>query len=135
MDKEAPVPTFLNPPTLATPGSRFSQGVLARADARRLILSGQVAMRPDGSLAQGLEAQTHLVFDKIEALLAAAGMDLSHLVKLVIYCAQPGGADVVRTIRNQRLGAHAPASTFVYVAGLANPAYLVEIEGEALKEA
>ena len=127
--------TFLNPPTLATPGSRFSHGVLVKADARRLILSGQVAMRADGSLAQGLEAQTQLVFDNIEALLAAADMDLSHLVKLVIYCAEPGGAGVVRGIRNQRLGDHAPASTFLYVAGLANPDYLVEIEGEAVREA
>ena len=127
--------TFLNPPTLSTPGSRFSQGVLVKADAQRLILSGQVAVRPDGSMAQGLEAQTHLVFDNIEALLAAADMDLSHLVKLVIYCAEPGGAGVVRGIRNQRLGPHAPASTFLYVAGLANPDYLVEIEGEAVREA
>jgi enamine deaminase RidA (YjgF/YER057c/UK114 family) len=109
--------------------------VLLKTDARRLILSGQVAVRPDGSMAQGLEAQTQLVFDNIEALLAAADMDLSHLVKLVIYCAQPGGAGVVRGIRNQRLGDHAPASTFLYVAGLANPDYLVEIEGEAVREA
>ena len=79
-------------------------------------------------------AQTQLVFDNIEALLAAADMDLSNLVKLVIYCAEPGGAGVVRAIRNQRLGDHAPASTFVYVAGLANPDYLVEIEGEAVSE-
>ena len=127
--------TFLNPPALATPGSRFSQGVLVRADAQRLILSGQVAVRADGSMAQGLEAQTQLVFDNIEALLAAADMNLSHLVKLVIYCAEPGGAGVVRSIRNQRLGEHAPASTFLYVAGLANPDYLVEIEGEAVREA
>ena len=84
MDQETPVTTFLNPPTVSTPASRYSQGVLVKADARRLILSGQVAVRPDGSLAQGLEAQTHLVFDNIEALLAAADMDLSHLVKLVI---------------------------------------------------
>ena len=62
-------------------------------------------------------------------------MELSHLVKLVIYCAEPGGAGVVRAIRNQRLGAHAPASTFLYVTGLANPDYLVEIEGEAVREA
>ena len=127
--------TFLNPPTVSTPGSRYSQAVLVKADAQRLILSGQVAVRPDGSMAQGLEAQTQLVVDNIEALLAAAQMDLSHLVKLVIYCAEPGGSGVVRAIRNQRLGVHAPASTFLYVAGLANPDYLVEIEGEAVREA
>ena len=129
------MPTFLNPPALSQPTSRFSQGVLVKATAERLIMSGQVATRPDGTLVEGLAAQTEQVFDNIFALLQAAGMDASHLVKLVIYSAAPGGAGTIREIRNRRLGAHAPASTFVQVAGLANPDYLVEIEGEAVREA
>jgi 2-iminobutanoate/2-iminopropanoate deaminase len=125
---------FLNPSTLATPGSRFSQGVVVQGPGRRLFISGQVAMKADGTLVEGLEAQTEQVFDNIEALLAAAGMTRHHLVKLVIYCTVPGGSGAVREIRNRRLGDHAPASTFVQVAGLANPHYLVEIEGEAFSE-
>jgi enamine deaminase RidA (YjgF/YER057c/UK114 family) len=126
---------FLNPPTLSKPASRFSQGVVICGPGRRLFISGQVAMKADGTLVEGLEAQTQQVFDNIEALLGAAGMGVTDLVKLVIYCTVPGGSGVVRDIRNQRLGSHAPASTFVQVAGLANPAYLVEIEGEAFVQA
>jgi enamine deaminase RidA (YjgF/YER057c/UK114 family) len=36
-------------------------------------------------------------------------------------------------VRARRLGAHAPTSTLVIVAGLANPEYLIEIEAEAVK--
>ena len=52
---------FLNPPTLAKPGSRFSQGVVVQGAGRRLFISGQVAMKADGSLVEGLEAQTEQV--------------------------------------------------------------------------
>ena len=129
------MPRFLNPDTLQKPGSRFSQGVLIGPPAKRLIISGQVGAQADGTIVEGLEKQTEQVFDNILAMLQAAEMDLKDLVKLVIYCAVPGGSYMVREIRNRRLGAHAPASTFVQVAGLANSQYLVEIEGEAVREA
>ena len=91
--------------------------------------------RADGTTEVGLAAQTECVFDNIEAMLAAAEMDLRHLVKLTIFCVAPGDPKLVREVRNRRLGSHAPASTVVLVAGLANPDYLIEIEGEALEEA
>lgn len=127
------MPQFINPPNLPKPTSRYSQGVLVEASAERLIMSGQVAVKPDGTLVKGLAEQTEQVFDNLEALLAAAGMTLAHVVKLTIFCAAPGGAGTIREIRNRRLGEHAPASTFVQVAGLANPDYLLEIEGEAVR--
>ena len=127
--------TFLNPDTVAKPASRSSQGVLHGPLAQRLIISGQVGAEATGIVVDGLEAQTELVFDNILAMLRAAHMDLTNLVKLTIFCAAPGGASVVREIRNRRLGDHCPATTFVQVAGLANPSYLVEIEAEAIREA
>ena len=129
------MPPFLHPETVSQPSSRFSQGVLVGPAAKRLIISGQVGTRPDGALLEGLDKQTEQVFDNLFAVLSAAEMEVRDLVKLVIYCTVPGGSAVVRDIRNTRLGSHAPASTFVQVAGLANPHYLVEIEGEAVREA
>src|SRR5947209_2558200 len=127
------MPQFLNPSSVPTPTSRYSQAVLVEAGAERLIVSGQVAMGRDGKLAQGLAAQTEQVFDNLEAVLAAAGFSIGQIVKLTIFCTVSGGSAVVREIRNKRLGNHAPASTFVQVAGLANPDYLVEIEAEAVR--
>ncbi len=129
------MPQFLNPPTLSTPMARFSQAVLTGPASKRLFISGQVGARVDGTVLDGLAAQTEQVFDNLCAALAAGGMEITDIVKLTIYCTVPGGAAVVREIRNRRLGSHAPASTYVQAAGLANPAYLVEIEAEALREA
>ena len=129
------MPHFLNPSDVQKPASRFSQGVVVAAGARRLLISGQVGACADGGLAEGLAGQTEQVFDNLEAVLRAAGMEIRHLVKLVIYCTVPDGSPIVREIRNRRLGSHAPASTYLQVAGLANASYLVEIEGEAAIEA
>jgi 2-iminobutanoate/2-iminopropanoate deaminase len=132
---EQHMPVFLNPDSVSRPASRFSQGVLHGPIAKRLIISGQVGAKADGTIVEGLAAQTELVFDNLFSVLQAAGMNVEDLVKLTIFCADPKGAVVAREIRNNRLGSHCPASTFVHVAGLANPAYLIEIEAEAIREA
>jgi enamine deaminase RidA (YjgF/YER057c/UK114 family) len=129
------MPRFLNPSSVSQPASRYSQGVLTGPYVKRLVISGQVGARADGTVVEGLEAQTEQVFDNIFAMLKAADMQPSHLVKLTVFCTVAGGSAVVREIRNRRLGSHSPASTFLQVAGLANPAYLIEIEGEAINEA
>ena len=91
-------------------------------------------MRPDGTLCEGLEAQTEQVFDNILALLAAAEMDVTNLVKIVTYCTRPQELAVVRSVRARKLGDHTPASTFLIVPALANPGFLIEIEGEAVQD-
>jgi enamine deaminase RidA (YjgF/YER057c/UK114 family) len=57
------MPRFLNPAAIAAPASNYSHGVEHGASARRLLVSGQVGMRPDGSLAEGFEAQAAVAFD------------------------------------------------------------------------
>ena len=44
---------FFNPAAVAAPASNYSHGVEHAAGARRLLVSGQVGVRPDGSLADG----------------------------------------------------------------------------------
>ncbi len=39
-----------------------------------------------------------------------------------------------RAVRDRMLGDHAPASTYLEIAGLARPEFLFEIEGEAVRE-
>lgn len=124
---------FMNPDTVAKPTANYSQCVDVPAGARRLIISGQVGARPDGSIAQGVEAQTEQVFDNLEAVLAAAGMEMKDVVKIVSYCVGREHLAGMRAVRQRRLGGHAPTSTLVIVAGLAHPDYLIEIEAEAVR--
>ncbi len=128
------MPRFLNPPTVPTPSSRYTQAIALGPEAERLIISGQVGMKPDGTIVKGLEAQTEQVFDNILALVEAAGMQKTDIVKIVTYCAVPGQMQKIREVRQRKLGDHAPASTLLLVAGLANPEFLIEIEAEAVRE-
>ena len=127
------MPRFLNPATVPTPSSRYTQAIAVSATAKRLIISGQVGMKPDGTILKGLEAQTEQVFDNILALVKAAEMDVTDIVKIVTYCTVPGQMNVIREVRQRELGMHAPASTLLIIA--ANPEFLIEIEAEAVKEA
>ena len=51
-----------------------------------------------------------------------------------VFVTVPGSVGLVRAIREELFGAHAPASTYLEVAGLAHPSILVEVEGEAVQE-
>jgi 2-iminobutanoate/2-iminopropanoate deaminase len=128
------MPRFLNPAAIAAPASRYSHGVEHAADARRVVVSGQIGMRPDGSLADGFEAQAAVAFDNLLAVVAETGMAASDLVKVTAFATEPGQVAVFRAVRDRKLGGHAPAATYLEVAGLARPDYLVEIEAEVVKE-
>ncbi len=125
---------FINPPGAPKPTSSYSQGVLVPVGARRLIISGQVGVTPDGVVLQGMRAQTEQLFANMKAVLQAAGMDARDVVKIVTYCTRPMETGVVREVRSQFFESHTPASTFLIVPALANPDFLIEIEAEAVKE-
>ena len=56
---------FFNPKSITKPASNYSQGVTIPADARRLIIAGQIGVHPDGTVAQGLEAQMRRCWQNI----------------------------------------------------------------------
>lgn len=129
------MPRFLNPPTVPAPGSRYTQAVALGAPFKRLLISGQVGLRPDGTLEDGIEPQLEQAWNNILALLEAAGLTAADLVKVTTYVTMRGCIGVTRLVRERKLGRHSPASTYVEVSGLANSAWLCEIEAEAVREA
>jgi len=129
-------PTALNPETVAAPETRASHAMthMLTPGMRRLVISGQVGLRPDRSLPDDLAGQVEQAWTNLLAVLAAAGMQARDLIKVTTFVIDPS-PDAVRVcgeIKARRLGDHAPASTYLVVAGLANPGYRVEIEAEAL---
>lgn len=123
---------MINPPTFPKPASNYSQGVVHKAGAERLVISGQVGVRPDGSTVAGLEGQMAQTWENFLAVLQSAGFATTDVTKVVVYVTRPALMEFRRG-REKALGAHAPAATYVQVAALASPEYLVEIEGEAVK--
>ena len=85
-------------------------------------------------LEDGLKAQTERAWNNLFGVLKAAGFEKRHLVKTVTYVTAPGQIALIREVRQRMLEGHVCASTYLEIAGLAIPAFVVEIEGEAVKE-
>jgi enamine deaminase RidA (YjgF/YER057c/UK114 family) len=97
---------------------------------RVLCISGQIAAGEGTPAPDDFEAQAHAVWHNLGAILTSAGMDYAHLVHVRTYLARREDAAVNGAIRRHYLGAHTPALTVV-VAGLLDPAWLLEIEAMA----
>ena len=122
----------INPSDIVGPyGGRYSQAVEVPAGGRTLYISGQVGQRKDGSVAEGIEAQSEQVWTNIEAILRDAGMDIPNIVKLTTYITDMVNFPAFAAVRTRHLGDHKPASTAVAVAGLIE-GFLVEVEAVAV---
>src|SRR5262245_57497854 len=124
----------LNPADVVKPASSYVQGVSVAAGGQRVIVSGQLGLRADGTLEKGMKAQMEQAWRNIFGVLKAAGLEKRHLVKVVTYVTEPGQVAVYREVRDRMLEGHLCANTFLQISGLAAPEFLVEIEAEAVKE-
>ena len=125
---------LLNPDNVVAPASRYAQAVVHAAGAERMVISGQLGLRPDGSLENGLEAQMERAWSNVFALMAAGGFEREHLLRATIYVTLPGQVALYRKVRDRMLGGHRCANTYVEISALAAPEFLVEIEAEAVRE-
>jgi enamine deaminase RidA (YjgF/YER057c/UK114 family) len=129
------MPRFFNPSNVPKPASRYTQAIAHSAIYKRLVISGQIGVTADGHLVEGLEAQMEQAFDNLLRIVETAQLDKSDIVKITVYVTIPGSVALYRRVREKKLGSVAPCATYLEIAGLATPEYLVEIEGEAVREA
>lgn len=122
---------FSNPAGVAPPASRYSHAALVTGGGPRLVISGQVGLRPDGSLPADGEGQIAQALANLGTILAAHGMGPAQIVKLTAFLTDPALVGPWRAARDAFLGGPAPASTLLIVAGLADPRFVVEVEAEA----
>jgi 2-iminobutanoate/2-iminopropanoate deaminase len=126
-------PELFNPATVVAPLGHYSHGGFIKAGSDLLFLAGQVGVRPDGSTPTTLAEQAEEVFANIVRVLKAKDMTVANLAKINIYVVSGQPIGEVRAARTRYLGEHKPASTFIYVPALADPKYLIEIEGVAAR--
>jgi enamine deaminase RidA (YjgF/YER057c/UK114 family) len=124
----------LNPDDVVKPASNYAQGVIHSAVAERIVISGQLGLRPDGTLEEGLEAQMERAWSNVFAVMAAGGFVKENLLRATIYVTLPGQVALYREVRDKMLAGHLCANTYLEISALAAPAFLVEIEAEAVKE-
>ncbi|HTW73673.1 MAG TPA: RidA family protein [Steroidobacteraceae bacterium] len=108
---------------------------------RVVVVGGQMSADAHGNiLGKGdIETQTHNVFRNIGKVLAEAGADWRHVIKLNTYYVFDGQGDEVTRfwermtrVRMEYLVAPGPAATAVRVAGLIYPDALIEAEAIAV---
>jgi enamine deaminase RidA (YjgF/YER057c/UK114 family) len=80
-----------------------------------------------------IEAQTVAVFENLKATLASAGATFADLTKITVYATKLEYRATIGQIRSRYITQPPPASTFVVIESLADPAFLVEIEGIAVR--
>lgn len=100
-----------------------------------LFASGQIPLRPDGTLVEGdIIEQTHQVFSNIQGVLTAAGGSLSNVAKATVFIKDMNDFAALNKVYEQYFGDHKPARTTVEVARLPRDVK-VEIEIVAYLEA
>ena len=114
----------------------FNQGEVVAGQTRTLYCSGQTATGPDGGPRHpgDMAAQLALSLDNLEAVLGAAGMTLTDVVRLSVYTTDVDGLFPHYGVLASRLAAAgvAPTTTMLGVTRLAFPDLLVELEATAV---
>ena len=125
----------LNPEGLAR-NPAFSQAVVVTGNARTVYVGGQDAVDAAGTIvgAGDLGAQTEQVLKNVETALAAAGAGREHVVKwnVLVVAGQSLEAGFAAFQRAWGLQPNPPAITMAFVAGLARPDFLVEMDAVAV---
>lgn len=85
-----------------------------------LFVSGQIAIDPaTGNLIEGdIQAETEMVMKNLQAVLAAAGMDFSNVIKSSIFLMDMGQFAQVNEVYGSYFSANPPVRETVQVAGL-----------------
>jgi enamine deaminase RidA (YjgF/YER057c/UK114 family) len=123
--------TRMNPPTVRAP-TGYTHGILITAPVRRLIISGQVGVGPDGVIPSAPDAEISRAFANLRAVLEAHDMTPANVVKVTAFVTDRDWLPSYRAARNDFFPTQQPASTLLIVAGLADPAFHFEIEAEAI---
>ncbi|MBS0451597.1 MAG: RidA family protein [Proteobacteria bacterium] len=123
----------LHPERIAPPMGPYSHGIVCSGPGRWLHIAGQIGVTAEGVLQDGFEAQARQAWDNLCAVLQAAGMDVSHLVKVTSFVVDATHLPLLGPVRSGFLGAARPASTLLVVQALAKPGWLYEVEATAFR--
>jgi 2-iminobutanoate/2-iminopropanoate deaminase len=99
-----------------------------------IFTAGQIALDPQSMeiVAETITAQTERVLSNLEAVLKAAGSDLSRVLKTTVFLQSMADFAAMNEVYARRFGAHRPARSTVAAAGLPRNV-LVEIEVVAVR--
>jgi enamine deaminase RidA (YjgF/YER057c/UK114 family) len=114
----------------------FTNVIAVTGNVKTIYIGGQNAVDTSGTVVGkgNIEEQTEQVFKNLEAALKAADANLEHVIKWTIYIVQgqslQAGFEAFQRVWGRR--PNPPAISAMFVSGLANPDFLVEIDAIAV---
>lgn len=114
----------------------FTNVITVTGPVKTIYIGGQDSINSSGEIvAKGdIKGQTEQVLKNIQTALKAAGAELEHIVKwnILVLQGQPiqPGLEAFQTLWGNR--PNPPTITVAFVAGLANPDFLVEMDAIAV---
>lgn len=109
--------TIIETPNAPAPIGPYSQAVRV---GDTVYISGQIALDPATGVLEtnNLEAETHRVMKNLGAILQAAGLDYTHVVKCSIFLSDMGSFSRVNAVYGNYFGTQPPARETVEVSVL-----------------
>jgi|ERR1051325_8674362 len=125
----------LNPKGLSK-NPAFTQVVTVTGPAKTIYIGGQDAVDASGAIVGkgDIQAQMEQVFQNLQAALKASGAELENIIKWNIYILQGQPLRPAFEVSQRIWGGrpNPPAITVMFVAGLAHPDFLVEMDAIAV---
>jgi len=122
-----------NPAAVFPPYRAYSHAIEVTAGSRLLFISGLNGYESDGkTMPDSFEGQAERIWTHLQTILKDAEMDLSCLVSLRFYLADPKYDEANVQMRVKYLGSHRPALTVV-CCRLLEPQWKLEVEAVAAR--
>lgn len=132
-----------NPPSIHKPAPTYSHIAITPIfnTARLITIAGQVGIDPQGNIPPDFASQVSLALSNLAKCLAAARCSKEEIVKVTLYVVaqQPSNKNNAEEMEVRKSlytsfweGLQPPPNTLVYVAGLALPELLFEVEAMAV---
>ena len=117
--------TKIATPKAPTAIGPYSQGIIA---SPLVFVSGQIPTDPlTGQMPEGIEAQTHMVFSHMEAVLNETSLSLNNVVKTTVFLKNLSDFAIMNEIYSGYFDSPFPARSTVEVSDLPKGA-LIEVE-------
>jgi enamine deaminase RidA (YjgF/YER057c/UK114 family) len=125
----------INPDDLSK-NPAFTQVVAVTGPGKTIYIGGEDAVDASGAIiGKGdIKAQVEEVFKNLQTALEASGAGLEHIIKWNIYIVQGQPLRPAFEVSQKIWGGrpNPPAISVMFVAGLANPEFLVEVDAIAV---
>jgi enamine deaminase RidA (YjgF/YER057c/UK114 family) len=133
--------SIVKPQSIHQEPGLYTHAFSAPVDGKRLVvISGQLGIKPDGSIHEDFEGQFLQTYENLRSVLADSGAQLSDLVSLRTYLSRAEQLDEFHSLRKRHYpdwfpSGHYPPNTLLVVSQLYRPDLWLEIEGLALVDA